>query len=600
VNLFAIGTAAGRRLSVDGARRAIEEVGQVLPGLDGRRAEGWTAPDGDVVAISLSHEPERVGGVRYACFGEGEMALFAGRPIVWTGAGEADGRRPLDPRFYLAPADRWREDLDGRYVAARWQREIGRAELFTDALGAYPVYSATAAGVTWVGNSPALLARLTGAQTLSPEVLCAFFACGWSLGGDATSAGVRRVPRGMRVTLGQGVAEERADLLPVEELASLFASDFDAAAAARAIAGASAALADWPGRPREVAITGGRDSRLALAGAVEAGFPFTAVTKAFAGQEGYPDTPDVVVARAICQALGLDHRVIPQGDESSPLSDSRRAAAILAVTGPGSVSLGDSLELPLAGAPEPFAVLLGGQGAELAKGAYATADGPSAPERIAGLLLDKASPAWPPRIVGREGERLVRAWLRDWASEQIERGVPPSEVPTLFHLLVRLGAWGGPGLTSRDVGLETTSPAWTLRLLPHQLSLPLVERKAGRFHARVLEELSPRLAALPYEQATTRGMRQKLVREARRRVERRLPAGRGHRGPGGPDHFATAFAQIREAVLTQPDHDAWQSLRRRRVQRLLRRDPGALDPRSRQQVLRLGTIFLVDRCPATT
>ena len=596
MNLFAIGTAPGRQLSLDSARRATEEVAAFLPGLEGRRVEGWAAPGGDVVAVSLSHGPERVGDVRYAHFEEDEMALFAGRPIVWTSDDQADGRGPLDPRFYLTPAEGWRNDLDGRYTVARWQRETGRAELFTDSLGAYPVYSATGAGQIWVGNSPALLERLTGRRALSPEVLCAFFACGWSLSGDSVRAGVRRVPRGTRVTLRQGVVDEQPELLPVEKLASLFSTGFDAAAAARAINGAAAALADWPGRPTEVAVTGGRDSRLAFAGALEAGIPFTAVTKAFAGQEGYPDTADVVVARSLCQAVGIEHRVIRQQGGSSPLSDPARAASILAVTGPGTVSLGDSLELSLDGAAGPCPVLLGGQGAELAKGAYAKPDGSTSPERIAAELLGKASPRWPPRLVGAAGERLVRSWLHDWASEQIDGGVPPSEVPTLFHLLVRLGRWGGPGLTSRDVGLDTTSPVWTARVLPHQLNLPLAQRKAGHFHARVLEELSPRLAALPYEQATSRGMREKLVREARRRVQRGLVP--GHRQATDP--FAEAFAQICEAALTQPDHSAWQVLGKRRVQRLLRRDPGTLDPRSRQQVLRLGTIFLADTCPATT
>jgi hypothetical protein len=590
VNLFVVGTAARPQAALQSAAEALARAADRLPGFEDRSVDKWANADATAVAVAISHAPDAVGGIRYRSFEPDRMALYAGRPFAWEESGAADGRGPLDPSFYLEPVERWRDRLDGRYAVARQLPGSDACEAFTDALGAYPLYAARGDGVSWVGNSPAVLADLAGGSELSTEVLTSFFACGWSLSGDPIWSRVRRIERGTRVTLRAGRIEERQDLFPAAELAATFSTRFDAGDAATAIAGAAAALADWPGRPAEVAITGGRDSRLALAGALRSGVAFTAMTKAFPGHEGYPDTADVTVARRLCRETGVEHRVICQEGGLNPLSDPRRAARILTATGPGTVSLGDSLELPAGGAPAPFPVLLGGQGAEVAKGAYGAAAANASPEALAELLLPKASPSFPPRLVDADGEQAVRSWLRAWAQRQIDSGVPVVEVPTLFHLLVRLGTWGGAGLTSRDFGLDTTSPMWTKRLLGQQVALPLAERRAGLFFARVLQELSPRLAEMPYE-GGGKGLSAKVLKEARRRASR--PLARFH-GRAEADAFPGAFAEIREAVMTQPDHPAWSALQKRRVHRLLGRKPYALDPRSRQQVLRLGTVFLAD------
>jgi hypothetical protein len=90
----------------------------------------------------------------------------------------------------------------------------------------------------------------------------------------------------------------------------------------------------------------------------------------------------------------------------------------------------------------------------------------------------------------------------------------------------------------------------------------------------------------------TQNFRARVARELRRRlgVESRRVL---RRGAGGPARaFAEAFRVTRDAVLSRPDHVAWGVLDRGRVERLLRRDPERLDPRSRAQVLRLATVFV--------
>jgi hypothetical protein len=52
------------------------------------------------------------------------------------------------------------------------------------------------------------------------------------------------------------------------------------------------------------------------------------------------------------------------------------------------------------------------------------------------------------------------------------------------------------------------------------------------------------------------------------------------------------LADVRAAAQAQSDHPAWSVLDRDRVQRLLARDVGSLDPMSRSYVWRLATVLL--------
>jgi hypothetical protein len=49
--------------------------------------------------------------------------------------------------------------------------------------------------------------------------------------------------------------------------------------------------------------------------------------------------------------------------------------------------------------------------------------------------------------------------------------------------------------------------------------------------------------------------------------------------------------EIRDAVLSQPGHDAWQVLDRDRVEALVRSPAAALDTMSRYYAWRLATVF---------
>ena len=62
------------------------------------------------------------------------------------------------------------------------------------------------------------------------------------------------------------------------------------------------------------------------------------------------------------------------------------------------------------------------------------------------------------------------------------------------------------------------------------------------------------------------------------------------------DPFAGILPEIRDAVLSQPDHPAWPLLDRPRVDRLLGSEPATLDTMSRYYAWRLATVFGADAC----
>jgi hypothetical protein len=88
------------------------------------------------------------------------------------------------------------------------------------------------------------------------------------------------------------------------------------------------------------------------------------------------------------------------------------------------------------------------------------------------------------------------------------------------------------------------------------------------------------------ELARRLGRARVLARKARGELRRRL------RPPiATADPFAPVLPEIREAVLAQPDHPAWQVLDRARVESLLASEPAALDTMSRYYAWRLATVF---------
>jgi hypothetical protein len=592
VNLFLIGWSDERAVASSAAREALGALLERLPFFPGEPIRTWRAPSQRVAAAWVQHAPERVGDVQYAATRPGRLALFAGRPVLWNGDDSADGYGALDPATYLPPAEEWAHRLDGRCTVVRTDGVT--VEVFSDALGAYPVYRATHDGITWVSNNAELL-RAPGDDALDFDVAAALLGGGWSLSGDPIWSGVRRLARGRIHRLG---ADDGPELLPLTDVASMCGRGLDAGAAARTLVTGTAALADWDGRPSVVPVTGGRDSRLVLAAARAADIDFSTNTG------GEPGHPDVDIGRVLADAVDADHELIADDPHGSVFSHWERAAELIAMTAAGTASLADAAGFPLGPRDGVLPLWHSGQGGEIARGYYGRAGGIKSE-----ALVDSLYAAFVGRRPGRdaplahEGERLVRDQVRRWVDEMLGALADPADVPDLFYVLARMGTWAGPSHGCVEFVRDTTSPLWSVRMLPHELGLPAAERAREEFHLRVLERIAPDLVDIPFENDQPWPSRQsELQRRAGRarvfagkvRGELKRRASQPSPGPAAEaagDPFAAVLAGVRTTVLDQPGHPAWALLDRPRVESLLGRGAGSLDAMSRYYVWRLATVF---------
>jgi hypothetical protein len=536
VNLFVAGRSEEGRIDPGRARQALSDFVSALPFFPGAEVQDWA---GEGVAVAwVSHPPERVGGASYVERGDDGLSLFSGRPV---------------------------ED-EGRFVKLR--AGARGLDVRTDPLGAYPVYTAEAEGATWVSGHAEPLRALVGDRRVDLDALAGLLGGGWPLGGQPLWAGVRRLEASY-------------------EAVGLFGGGLDAGAAAETLVALVAALADWPGRPSVVPVTGGRDSRLVLAAARAAGFDFEAVTG------GAPDSPDVVAAAALCAAAGIPHRRLGAAPGGDVFSRPEEMARVLGLLSAGTASLADAAGFPLAPTEGPLELWHSGQGGEVARAYYRAAAG------ARGGLVEGLERLYCGRRPGRAeplsdgGRARVRRGIERFVARERAAGAEPEDVPDLFYLRERMGSWAGPTHGAVEPVRDTTSPLWSLRMLPFELGLPAAARAREEFHRAVLRELAPDLLEVPFaggagwktpsRAARARRLARRAAEEARRRLAR-AP------GPGGPDPFAGVLDLVRRETGAQPDHVAWHVLDRDRVERLLAR--GDLDTMSRYYVWRLATVFL--------
>jgi hypothetical protein len=604
MNLLLLGWSPSSSIDADRAEALFTRFLRELPFPNLGPAKVWLAPSGRLLAFCAGHRNTQTGGTAYAHFEVDRFAMYSGRPVIWTSESAADGRKALDPRLYMQPPKAWSEALDGRCVVARYEDKTPTLDLYTDQLGAGHLYTANDEHAQWFSNNAELLRRITDSRTTAPLALASIVGCGWSLGGQPLWQEVRRMPRGLsRFRPGD---ESHRELLPASATEAFFERGFLAEAAAQTLVALVQALSDWPDRPSLVSLTGGRDSRLVFAAALQAEVDFEA--RIIIGDAG-PETPDARIARILCAREGRDLALA----RSRRVATVAEAARALQLCAPGTLTLDlawSALNRPRSGLPdadanEPLVIAHTGHGGELARAYYGLGDeSPAAVERG---LLRHITHLWPRPPISGEGRRLVEGYVARWVHEQLDAGVAPAHLPDLFYLMERMNNWVGGSHAFDEYMADLTSPLWTRRLLAHQFGLPASDRSRELFHFHVLDALSPELTRMPFAGSNpswpTFGGDQRMRRQRVRRV-RRIggQAGREmrrryeyllHRAslPGPNRGLPEAAALAREAT-PESSHAVWQVIDRKRALRLLARDPMALDRRSQSTVWRLATAFL--------
>ena len=573
MNLFVAGWRSG--IGAAEAKPALERLLGKLPFFPGRPVE--TVSGACAAAAFVRHDAQ----LPYAHASDGSFALFSGRPFRWTDDGGADGRAPADARFFGEPADRWADKIDGRFASVAYRGEDRALEIATDPVGAYPLYEATVDGTRWFSNSAAALREVTGDRGLRLGSVAGLVGGGWPLEGHPIWNDIDRVAPGTVLRLTTD-GEARRPLLPTEELARLPGRGLDEAAAWRRLTAATAALADWPGRPNVIPVTAGHDSPLVFAAALEAGFGFEGVTG------GAPDDPDVLAGQRLCADAGVPHSLLPGDPHGNIWSDHRRAASVVRLTAGGTASLADAAGFPLGHRDGPLPLWHSGQGGEIGRAYYGDAEG-LRPAEVTRRLYDAFTARRPHRheLLSPAGREIVERQLGDWIDEQAAHGVATADLPDLFYFDRRMKTWAAPTHGCVEYVRDTTSPLWSRRVVADLLAPPGEDRSRLAYH-RAMRRLSV-LDPAPNGSgsgrvARARTLAGKVAAEAGRRLRARRSS--------VADPLDPILADVRDQVLDARTHPAWEVLDRDRCEALLTRPAASLDEMSRYYVWRLATLFV--------
>jgi asparagine synthase (glutamine-hydrolysing) len=239
------------------------------------------------------------------------------------------------------------------------------------------------------------------------------------------------------------------------------------------------------GRPVELSLTGGKDSRLVAAALVTAGVPVRAHT------HGFADHPDVVIATQVAERLSIEYEVREPAAPGQEIDVLGRIRATVLVAD-GMLSAFENV-----GRPDPTfspAITAGGHGGELLRGGYAeTAAGRRATALRAAELLRRLTT----RHLGmlRRGAAVgYVASLAPWTAA-LARG--PLQALDDFYLVNRAGRWSAAARQAYLIRESLVQPLFDERVVLAARAVPLADRTNGGLSRAVLADLCPALTDIP-------------------------------------------------------------------------------------------------------
>lgn len=260
---------------------------------------------------------------RLACYAV-ERPDSASRAETWTGAdgsvcvvagrllgADAAPRERLRPALEADPASA--VGLDGCWIALSERPDGSALRFLSDPLGVAWLYLARhARGCLFSGDYAALLRALPEPPEVDEETALVTLALGYAPDERTCSRGVEMLPPGSLVEVSAGGTRTRATIAPSygDGLAGLAEREKRDRLDAVLHEGLEAWCAGAP-EPIVLSVSGGSDSRFALAHLLRSGRPFSCVTF------GHPRSPDVRSARSVLRRAGLETSLYYDGDATS-------------------------------------------------------------------------------------------------------------------------------------------------------------------------------------------------------------------------------------------------------------------------------------------
>ena len=269
---------------------------------------GWRSSDGRTLVAAWQERPVEE-GTTWAVTDDG-IAVVSGhlrrRGDPWLAASAWPGLAAAELRGRPPGAA---DDLEGEFAAAAVAPD-GSGVVASDVLGLRFLFEGRGEGVVAVGSHAGLVAGAlapAGRRPARDALAASWLAYTRHWVGDRTGyAGVRLLRPGTTVALTPDGAPSRVERPGWWEPAAPPGSVRPEEAAEpvlAAIADSMAALSTYPAPDHEVDLTGGRDSRLMLAGALAGGVAGDLRFRTLGGRR----VADVVVASELAAELGLEH-----------------------------------------------------------------------------------------------------------------------------------------------------------------------------------------------------------------------------------------------------------------------------------------------------
>ena len=441
-------------------------------------------------------------------------------------------------------------DMSGSFSIGAVNQQEGLVG-FSSFDNTHPVYCTQGDGICAVSNRALPLARLSRAE-LDLQSLGWLVAAGNLFGPCTAYRGVEKVEAGEAVVAGIGDArfvghEIQGGIWPSPDepdLENLESRGWDDLTE-RLVDNVRAAC-ESVDHTINLALTGGKDSRLVLALAYAAGV----VDRLRIITRGLPSWGDSVVAAEVCRRTGAKHELLVPGTvggmiAARPWSDVQAHVSRFE----GMVSPWDS---PGTTAPRSRSVTFEGIGGELYRGSHAGQFKRVLPTTVASMqeaFIDYHQPFDPAGVVRPALATQMREWLFRWVADTARR-VRLDTLPEKFYVDYRLGHWNGP-LFQNVPAKARVSPLLELVCAREFLKSASLARRAERFHYEIMRRAAPKVVDVPFYRDQWHEELMSATRRYRLAIKRRLGMSRSLWGevPNPPRRWQWAFAETqRESV----------------------------------------------------
>ncbi len=483
-------------------------------------AQEWRSSHGDISLLSWSNEPDEH-GLPLMVRGNGRVAGITGHLS-----------RPADADQLLA-APRLGEVVNrtgGCFSVLRaCDDDLAAA---TGSTGACPFYYAETPDVHVIGNRALLVHLVAGAArggSARPEIvwdvpaLQSMVRVGYFMSDETPFDGVTTLPPAAEIRIANG--RRAVTVTPLPRARPKPTSKRGMRAQVTELADALLAAVEpllGTAEPVRLSLTGGRDSRLLAALLYGAGIPFTTTT---AGNDG---DPDVVLARRVAAALGVDHRIHRpkrSADGASMLVQhplARTHNVLYACE--GMLSAYENVPGPARFDPTPR---MSGHGGEILRAGFLhnqeDLTQKAVRRRVEGFFGRNAD------LLTKEAKDHARALAAPW----LERcGESPAEVLDHIYLMYRVGRWHAASRASLLRVSNPVPPFLDNRVVQTALSIDPLWRRSEDVIYKVIDVFAPQLRDIAVEGRPWRFEVESSDHDFVNRVRRRLRV-RGHRATGG-------------------------------------------------------------------